>query len=519
MSKPHTAPAPEEQAADAGIDEQSLQDKLKDVIGVKVDDIGSLRKKVVISIPRASIAEQLDSRYDELRDKASVPGFRPGKAPQKLLEKRFGSEVGQEVNHQLVSSAYLAGIEKESLDAIGDPLVRVTVAEDRADVKGNNQSVDVEQLLPLSEALEHLKCPADGDWDIECEVEVRPEFELPELKGIKVSKPELKVAKKDVDEEIKRMNMMRGTYMPVEDGKSKADDVIVGSLKLICDGSTIKTEDDAELAVRDQRYDGVLYEGFGKAATGKKIGDTIKLKVTLPDDYTDVELRGKPAEAELDITQVKRLEVPELDDEYLASIGFEKRAEFEKYIKEGMQQSLDQQVRKEMRQQVKDHLLEQADFDVPEGVSQRHTEHLVGQQMMNLYRQGVPDSEISKHADELRLEASTRARNELKLVFVMDKISEENDVEITEEEVNSAIATIAARRNRRFDRVRDEIISTGHLRTLYVQLRDEKILEMLLGDAEVTEGAAPKKKAASDKKTTKKKATTKTKKKKADDKK
>ncbi len=517
MSRPHTAP--EEQAADLGIDEQSLQDKLKDAISVKVDDIGSLRKKIVITIPRASIAEQLDNRYDELREKASVPGFRPGRAPQKLLEKRFGSDVGEEVNHQLVSSAYLAGIEKESIDALGDPLVRVTVAEDRADKKGDKQSVNVEQLLPLSDALKHLKCPAEGDWDVECEVEVRPVFELPELKGIKVSKPELKVAKKDVDEEIKRMNMMRGTYKLVEDGKTEADDVIVGAMTVVCDGNTIRSEDDAELAVRDQRYDGILFDGFGKAATGKKIGDKVKLKVKLPNDYTDVELRDKPAEAELAIAQVKRLEVPELDDAYLESIGFEKRADFENYIKENMQQSLDQQVRKEMREQVRNYLLEQADFDVPDGVSQRHTEHLVGQQMMNLYRQGIPDSEISKHADELRLEASARARNELKLVFVMDKISEANDVQITEEEVNNAIAMIAARRNRRFDRVRDEIISTGHLRTLYVQLRDEKVLEMLLGDAEITEGAAPKKKAASDKKTTKKKTATKTKKKKADDKK
>ncbi|HNO76852.1 MAG TPA: trigger factor [Phycisphaerae bacterium] len=505
-----------ELAADGG-EEQSLQEKLKGAISVKVDEIGSLRKKVVITIPRASIDEQLDTRYDELREKASVPGFRPGKAPQKLLQKRFGNEVGEEVNQQLVSSAYLAGIEKESIDALGDPLVRVTVSENRADKDGNAKPVDVEQLLPLGEAIKHLKCPAEGDWNVECEVEVRPVFELPELKGIAVSKPDLKIAKKDVDDEIKRMNMMRGTYMPVEDGKTVADDVIVGTMKVICDGNTIKTEDSAELAVRDQRYDGILMDGFGKAATGKKVGDKIALKATLPDDYTDVELRSKPAEIELTVSQVKRLEVPDLDDAYLASIGFEKRADFETYIQDSMQQSLDQQVRREMRQQVKEYLLEQANFDVPEGVSQRHTEHLVGQQMMNLYRQGVPDSEISKHADELRLEASTRARNELKLVFIMDKISEERDIQITEEEVNNAIAMIAARRNRRFDRVRDEIISTGHLRTLYVQLRDEKVLEMLLGEAEITEGA-PKKKAASDKKTTKKKTATKTKKKKADDK-
>ncbi len=538
MTKPHTAP--EEQVADTGIDEQSLQDKLKDAIDVKVEEIGSLRKKVTITIPRASIDEQLDNRYDELREKASVPGFRPGRAPQKLLEKRFGSDVGEEVNQQLISNAYLAGVEKESLDPLGDPLVRVSVTENRADAKGASKEVQVEQLLPLGEALPHLKRPDEGSWDIECEIEVRPVFELPELTGIKVSKPLLKVTKDDVAEEIKRMNTMRGTYMPLEDEKTAADDAVTGTIKVVCDGSVIKTEDEAVLAVRDQRYDGILLEGFGKAATGKKVGDTIKAKVTLPDDYTDVDLRSKPAEFELAITQVKRLQVPDIDDAYIESMGFEKREEFEDYIKENMEHALQQQVRREMRNQVKEFLLEKADFDIPEGASQRHTEHLVGQAMMNLYRQGVPDSAISKHADELRIEATARARTELKLVFIMDKISEEKEINVSEEEVNSAIAMIAARRNRRFDRVRDEIISTGHLRTLYVQLRDEKILEALLEDAEVTE-EEPKKKAAekkgaekkatekkspakkaSAKKTTektsdKKKTTKKTKKKKADD--
>ncbi|NOX59654.1 MAG: trigger factor, partial [Planctomycetes bacterium] len=345
-------------------EEQSLQDKLKDAISVKVEEVGSLRKKLVISIPRASIDEQLDERYDDLRDKAQVPGFRPGRAPQKLLEKRFGSEVGEEVNHKLVSNAYLAGIEKESLDPLGDPLIRVSVTETRADEGGKDQEVSVEQLLPMGEALEHLACPAEGDWDIECEVEVRPVFEIPELKGIKITKPALKVTKKDVTEEIKRFNMMRGTYKPVEDGKSIADDILVGTFKVTCDGNVIKSEDDAELAVRDQRYDGILLEGFGKASTGMKVGDVVTLDTTLPDDYTDIELREKTAKCELEISLVKRLEVPEIDAAYLETMGFESKKEFEDHVQDTMEQSLRQKVRQEMRNQAREHLLKNADFDI-----------------------------------------------------------------------------------------------------------------------------------------------------------
>ncbi|NOX57465.1 MAG: hypothetical protein GXP29_01235 [Planctomycetes bacterium] len=286
------------------------------------------------------------------------------------------------------------------------------------------------------------------------------------------------------------------------------DDILVGTFKVTCEGNVIKSEDDAELAVRDQRYDGILLEGFGKASTGKKVGDVVTLDTTLPDDYTDIELREKTAKCELEISLVKRLEVPEMDAAYLETMGFESKKEFEDHVQDSMEQSLRQKVRQEMRNQAREHLLKNADFDIPEGVSQRHTEHLVGQQMMNLYRQGVPDGEISKHADELRTAASEQARNELKLVFMMDKIAEDMKVDVSEEEINGAIATIAARRNRRFDRVRDEIISTGHLRTLYVQLRDEKVLEKLLDDADVSEveekdkAPSSKKKAPSDKKKT-----------------
>ncbi|HRX84263.1 MAG TPA: trigger factor [Phycisphaerae bacterium] len=497
-------------------EEESLQKKLQEVMQVQVEDIGPLRKQITITVPRDAIDERLHEQFDELRQEAAVPGFRKGRAPMKLIEKRFGSEVGDQVGSSLIGNSYMAAIKRESLDVLGDPLVRVKLKEKRRD-EGATREVEVEKLLGVDEALKHLTLPKDGDLSYTCEIEVKPEFELPQLEKIPVERPKITIADEDVDKEIKRRLALRGKFVPVEDGKVAADDVLVGPSRVVVDGDTIHHEDNAELAARDQNYDGLPLYGFGKAATGKKIGDVVTVEATVPDDYQVVSARGQQAKFELTIEQVKRLEVPELDDEFIASLGFDSADEFRTLVKEQMERAIEQEVRRMMFMEIEKYLLEKTPMEIPAGISQRHTERIVARRMMEMYSQGLSEAEISKQADEMRSTASAQAADEIRYLFIMSKIAEEQEISVSEEEINAAIAEIAYRRGRRFDRVRDEIIGTNHLMTLYSRLRDEKILDRLLADAEVTEkqveakeepkkaakAAEPKKKATRKKKAAK----------------
>ncbi len=468
-------------------DEQSLQDKLKEAISVKVEDIGPLRKKLTITIPRASIDEQLDEQYDELRQEAVVPGFRRGRAPQKLIEKRFGSDVGEQVGSSLIGNAYFAAIEREELDVLGEPLVHVAVKEKRKG-DGKTEEVTVDKLLPAEDAMEHLPLPKEGDFTYACELEVKPEFELPSLEKIPVEKPVLTVSDEDVEEEVKRMQTLRGRFVPIAEGAAaEEDDLLTGKATVTVDGEVLKTEDDAQLAARDQRYDGLLLEGFGKVATGKKVGDTVSVETTIPDDHDAVAARGKTGTFALEISEIKRFETPEVDEEFVKSLGFDSVAEYREFIKERMEQQIEQEVRRVVHNNISQYLLENVKMELPEGLSQRQTENIVSRQMMEMYSQGMSDADIAKRADEMRTEAESQAADGLRLFFIMDKIGEEKGITVSEEEINAAIAEIAHRRNLRFDRVRDEIIGTNHLNTLYTRLRDQKILETLRADADVTE--------------------------------
>ena len=493
------------EATEALSDEEKLQAKLKEAMQVEVEDIGGLRRKITITVPRETIDELLQEEFDEIKYEAIVPGFRKGRAPVKLIEKRFGTEVGDKLTASLMGNSYMAAVDKESLDVLGDPLIRLSVKEERTDEGGKPQQVDVEKLLPIEKALDHIELPKEDSFTYSCEVDLRPEFELPELKEIPIERPKLEVTDDDVEKEILRIRQMRGTFRPVEGGKVEENDLIVCNLKLTVDGETIKSEDNAELAARDQRYDGLPLEGFGKAVIGKKSGDEVPHKVTIPEDYENVDQRGKEATLSVTVLDIKRLDVPELDDEFLKNVGFENESELRDFLRERMASEIDHAVQQGMRGQIKKYLLEKADFEVPAGISRRQADRIVAQRMLDLYRRGVPEAEITKLGDQLRVGAAEEARDDLKLLFIMEKIGEENEITVTEEEINAAIAQIAQRRNRRFDRVRDEIIKSEGLQSLYLDLRDTKILDALIADAKVTEMDAAEEKKSGKKKGTKKK--------------
>ncbi|MDO8629563.1 MAG: hypothetical protein Q7R41_03650, partial [Phycisphaerales bacterium] len=140
--------------------------------------------------------------------------------------------------------------------------------------------------------------------------------------------------------------------------------------------------------------------------------------------------------------------------------------------------------------QIGEYLVEHTELAIPAGLSQRQTDRSVARRMIEMYRQGIPEAEIARATDEMHSKARDQVARDLKLYFVIEKIAEEQGTNISEEEMNTAIAEIARRSGKRFDRVRDELSKGDGLASLYLRIRDDKVLEHLLTDADVTEGEA-----------------------------
>ena len=489
----------EQDGADAEVelsDDEKFFVKLKEAVLVEQEEIGSLRRKLTVTVPRETVDERLGEQLTELRRDAVVPGFRKGHAPIRLVEKRFAADIGDQLKSQLVGRGYMAAIEKMELKPLGDPLVWVNVEEERTDERGASRKVNADRLLPLDRALDHITLPKEGPLTFSCEVELKPEFELPALDMIPVKKPIVSIDDDDVENELKRTRMIRGTFKPVEEGEIEADDLLYVDMKLIIDGDVLLNEQNVDLAARDVRIKGIPLTGLGDELTGKTREDVVTFEAPVPDDHENTEIRGKTAKFEFAIREVKRLEVPPIDAEFLAQVGFDSEDELRQTVRSRLESQLDQTMQRLMRDQVANYLVEKAALDIPEGLSQRQTERSVARRVIEMYQQGVPEPEVEKIVDEMRAKAHEQTVRDLKLFFILEKIAEEREIEVNEEEVNAAIAEMAARTHRRFDRVRDDLSKGDGMLSLYLTLRDMRTIDSLLENAEVTEEEGPKKKPA-----------------------
>ncbi|MCH7734660.1 MAG: trigger factor [Chloroflexi bacterium] len=490
-------------------EEQAMAD-LKEAIQVQREDIGALRLKLTITIPEETITERRAEQFTELKREAMIPGFRKGHAPMQLVEKRFASDVGEDIKSRLISSGFMAAAEKEDLNVLGDPIFRTFIEEERVGADQQTEIVEVEKLLPLDKALESMKLPRTGDLTFTCEVELKPEFELPELGKIPIESPAVEIGDEDVEEELTRMRAMNGTFKPVEKGPVKKDDMLYANMIMKVDGQTIESDENCELAARDVRIKGVPLIGLADAVVGKKHGDTATFEADVPDDHDNIDIRGKTAEFEFTINEIKRLDIPPIDEAFLTSLGIDSEKELRSQIRDGLKSGLDQVVKRGLREQVGAYLIEKTGIEIPEGLSQRQTERSVARRMIEMYQHGVPEAEIKKSVDQMRTKAHDQTVRDLKLFFILEKIAEEREIDVAEERINAAIAQIAQRTNKRFDRVRDELSKGDGLTTLYLQLRDQQVIDLLIEDAEIAEIEGPKKKPKPKKKTVKTKKTAET---------
>ena len=471
------------------LEEEDPKEALKKVIRVKVADAGVLRRTVHVTVPQEHLQSEFDKEYDGLVADAEVPGFRKGRAPRRLVEKRFGRDVDSQVRTRIVSNAYLAAIEKEDLKVLGDPLVWVRVKKEQdGDEAGN------EQLVEMHAALDHLTMTTDKDFDFRCEVEIKPEFKLPKLEGITIEKPKLEISDEDISVQIDRMRAQRGNWAPVvADGRVEIDDLLVCDMKMSVGGKEIKTVDNMAVAARAQAIEGAVVSDLGKTLKGAKTGETRSVSAELPADYEVEDLRGKKADFELRVNEIKRLQLPPLDEAFLAAQGFDSEDEYRSWVRQRMEAQLEHEIRQGMRNQVSKALLDNTELDLPEGLSSRQTDRVASRRAMELQRQGVPISEIEKRADEMRTSAREEAVSQLKLHFILEEIAQKLEIEVSEEEINGQIAAMARAYNRRFDRVRDDLAKNDGITSLYLEIRDEKSIEKILDKAEIIETTQPEK--------------------------
>lgn len=450
-------------------------------VEVKTEDVGPLRKKLVITVPKERLDAKRNEAIEQLSDTVQVPGFRIGRAPRRLIEKRFGTELTDDVKSQMVLLGYEKAVEQSDLKVLGQPEF------DR-------------------DKLDAIELPEDGPMTFDIEVEVQPEFELPKLEGIEIKRPPAEISDADVEQALDRW---RGNFAQPEavDGPAEADDILSVDLTFEPEGGEKHEHTNTQVAVRPQAVEGVPLENLGDKLTGAKAGDTVTVEAEIPEGHPSEELRGKKAVFTFAVKGVRRIRLPELDDEFVSRFGFETVGEFRDFIRERLTAEAGQHQQGAMREQVYAYLIDNTELELPEGVLGRMKDRAIQRRANELMMRGIPRTEIEKHMDELSVTAGEEAVRELKSLFILQRVAEQFEVEVTENEVNALISQMAAQYGRRADSIRDDLEKRGGLMSLYQQIQEQKAVDVLLEKANVVDAPVEEaKEEKSEKKTTKKKA-------------
>ncbi len=427
---------------------------------IKVEDAGPATKKVVVEIPADRIEQKLQEQFKELRQQAAIPGFRPGHAPQKLIEKRFSGDVKEQVRRALISESYEQAVEKNKLQVIGEPEF------DNPDA---------------------IKLPEGGTLSYSFQVEVQPAITLPDLGGLKIKKPKISVTEENVDQAMQNLREQQGTLLPVEDRGVEPKDYLVADIHVKLDGNEIAHQHDAQIVARPGRISGIDVADLDKQLAGLKGGETRSFKVSVPETHSNEQIRGKEVEIEFALKDIKRLELVEITPEFLTDLGFEDEKGLREALREQMVERINLDIKTAMREQVYKYLLDNTPIDLPTKLSDRQESRVVNRRAVDLMMRGIPREQIEANLEKLRRGAKDEAVRELRLFFILEKIATDQGTDVDESELNGQIAMLAAQRGQRPEKLKQTMAKDGTLANMYIQMREQKAVDKLLETAQIEE--------------------------------
>jgi trigger factor len=442
-------------AAPTGVDHQ-----------VTIEDAGPSRKRLKFTIPGKAVAEQIEQSLGSLAMSASVPGFRPGHAPRRILEKRFGPGVREEAKNHLVARAYQNAIKDHKISVIGDP-------------EGNKELAEL--------------TPEPGkDMNFHVEVDVMPEFDLPPIEGLEVFKPLFAPSEADVEQQINMLAINEGGLEPRD--KSEPGDYCIGHGVMIDSASKESLIDIDGAVIQIPPTDrkgkgailGVLVDDFGKQAGLPAANETITVKCKGPESHENEKVRGKDLTITFNVAQVQRI-IPCPMSELLLKTGLPS----EESLREAMMNRLKQRALVEqqgaMRQQIARYLVEKIDVPLSQSLTARQSESNLARTRMDLLHRGMDDLQIEERMAQLRAASAASAVRDLKLTFILARVAQTLQVNVTQDEVLGRITQMAMERRVKPDLMRQELEKRNQIGFVVQQVRDHKTMDALLARAKVSE--------------------------------
>jgi trigger factor len=411
----------------------------------------STKREIEVEIPTEEVSRETDALIQKYQKLARIPGFRQGHAPASIIRQRFSQDIQNDVVDALVPKYFRKEAERLGLIPVSQP--RVT-------------DLHAHEGEPM-----HFKAT----------FEVMPEIKVEGYKELRAEHPEITVTDQEVEESLKSLQEQKATYSPVEGRAIAGGDYAQVSL----DG----TPKEEQAATKPVHMDDVMVEINGKSTMPEfteNLRDAIPgeervFDVVYPEDFSDERLRGKTFAYKVKVNAIKQKTLPELNDEFAKELGeFSTLDEVRQRIREGMEQERRQTAEREAKDKLLTELIRRNEFEVPEALIEHQIDIRLERGLRALAAQGMR-SEDMKKMDLARLRAGQRdqAVQEVKASLLLDKVGDQEQIEVGDEEIDREIEALARQTNQAPDAIRARLTRDGALDRIRSRIRNEKALDFL----------------------------------------
>ncbi|MGM0419686.1 MAG: trigger factor [Bacillota bacterium] len=421
----------------------------------EIEKLEGNKIKLEVTVDIDETNEALEKAYREVRKEVSLPGFRKGKVPRKVLEAKYGKEV----------------LHKDALDIIIP--ANYTKAVEKADIE------------PISQPdIEDFYIAEDEPAKFTAIVEVKPEVDLGEYSGFDLEREEVEVNEEDIMSVLRKQQEQQAQLVSVDRDTVQEGDQVVIDFEGFVDGEPFPGGSAEEFTL--EIGSGQFIPGFEDQLIGKKVSDEpYDIEVTFPEEYQAEDLAGKDAIFKVTIKEIKVKELPEIDDEFAKDVSeFDEIEKYKQDIRDRLTEQKESDVQRKLENEVVEKVSEEAEVEVPETLVEQELDMMMQQMAQNLQSQGIDLEDYFKYMgssqDEWREDNKEQAAKRAKNNLVLEAIADQENIEITDEEVDEKIKEIAEAHEQDFEQIKAFMQMQGQLDTLKDGLRMEKTIDFLL---------------------------------------
>ncbi|HJB14771.1 MAG TPA: trigger factor [Candidatus Blautia excrementipullorum] len=425
-------------------------------MSLQVEKLEKNMAKLTIEVPAEDLENAMQKAYLKAKSRITIPGFRKGKAPRKMIEHMYGKGVFlEDAANALIPEHYSKALEECELEIVSQPEIDVTQAE-----------------------------PGKA-FIFTAEVAVKPEVTLGEYKGLEVPKSETEVTDEEVAAELKKEQEKNSRTITVEDRGAENGDIVTIDFEGFIDGTAFEGGKGTDYPLT--LGSGSFIPGFEDQLIGAKAEDHVEVNVTFPEEYQAAELAGKAAVFQCDVKKVETKELPELDDDFAQDVSeFDTLAEYKDDIKKNLTEKKEKEARTAKENAAVDKAIENAQMEIPDAMINTQISQMLDDFSRRMQAQGLTMEQYFQFtgmtADKMREEMKPQALKRIQTRLVLEKIAETENIQPTDDEVNEEISKMAEMYKMEADKLK-ELLGDRELEQMKKDMAVQKAVTLVADEA------------------------------------